>query len=177
MITFTCGLCDWIKWKRTSSEHQGDILVTDSEWYCVWPRCLFHCSFNNVLHCSVNIRLSEWTFTYCKKSFCPFLIFFLNLVSVSWNGRWYQHVLALCALSKGVIFEGPTVQFFWFYVCVRIGFVDWLEKRFKVLKCAFAYDRFWFSRGDPVWLTGCWNPITNLSHWKSVIVITHQTDI
>ena len=46
-------------------------------------------------------------------------------------GRRYQHVLALCALLKGVILKGLTLRIFvsdvcvcMFYVCEVIGFVD-----------------------------------------------------
>ena len=70
-----------------------------------------------------------------------------------WNGRRYQHVLALCALLTRVILKGLTLQIFvsdvcvcMFYFCEVTGFVDWLDKGFiyiylrRVLKCAFAYD-------------------------------------
>ena len=40
----------------------------------------------------------------------------------------------------------------------------------EVLKCTFAYDMVWLSLGDPLWLTWCWNPITNFCAVVSVNV-------
>ena len=52
-----------------------------------------------------------------------------------------------------------------FYVCVGIGFVNWLKKGFiyfegDILKHVFAYDQVWSFWGDPVQLTGYENPVT-----------------
>ena len=60
-----------------------------------------------------------------------FFIFVFNQVSIRWNGRRYQHVLALRALLTGVILKGLTLRTFvsdvcvcMFCVCDVIGFVD-----------------------------------------------------
>ena len=62
-----------------------------------------------------------------------FFIFSFNLVSINWNVRRYQHVLALSAFLTGVILKGRTLRKFVsdvcvyyvsFHVCEMIGFVD-----------------------------------------------------
>ena len=62
-----------------------------------------------------------------------FFIFSFSLVSINWNVRRYQHVLAVSALLTGVILKGLTLRKFVsdvcvyyvsFHVCEMIGFVD-----------------------------------------------------
>ena len=58
-FTFTYSSHDWIKWnwKATANVHWEDTLVTDPEWHCAWPCCLFHSSFHDILHCIVYVGL------------------------------------------------------------------------------------------------------------------------
>ena len=50
MFTFTYSSCD-------SLDKMEGIPVTDSERHCTLSRSLFHCGFDSVLHCIVNIEL------------------------------------------------------------------------------------------------------------------------
>ena len=65
--------------------------------------------------------------------------------------------------TEGTKFDVCACMFciYIFYVCVGIGFVD--EKSFEMCICLWQFDcpEVTHCGGDPLWLTGCYNPIIN----------------
>ena len=135
-------------------EQLGD----DGRWYVQLAAILHWCL-------PLCIYVTFLNFILCLS--IPFLYFSLTWYrSLRRNGRWYQHVLALCALLTGVILKGLTLRkfvsdvwVFMFYVCEVIGFVDWLDRGLIYMWEEFRNVHLlmtwvWLSWGDPVWLTG-----------------------
>ena len=44
---------------------------------------------------------------------------------------------------------------------LRIALYESDQHTRRVLKCVFVYDGVWLTWGDPVQLTGWWNPVIN----------------